>query len=98
MEMKSLAGAFPKSEAGLEPSLPISQDSSHPGLDSCASVWVKPQQEVGTFMLSLSPSLPAAFWVPVPWKRPGLGYLTPWPVFSIQLTLSALSFLLGEMA
>lgn len=48
--------------------------------------------------LSLSPSLPAALWGPVPRKRPGLGHLTPWPVFSIQLILSVLSLLLGEMA
>lgn len=96
--MKSLAGAFSRSEVGVEPSLPISQDGAHPGLDSHASMWVRPQQEVGTYMLSLSPSLPAALWGPVLRRRPGLGHVTPWPVFSIRLILSALSLLLGETA
>lgn len=84
------AETFPRSVAGREPALPICRDNACPGLDSRAPVWVRPQQEVGTFVLSLSPSFPAVPQGPVPRRRPRLCHLTPWLVLSIQLILSVL--------
>lgn len=60
------AEAFPRSVAGREPALPICRDNACPGLGSRAPVWVRPQQEVGPFVLSLSPSCPAVPRGPVP--------------------------------
>lgn len=93
--MKSLAGAFPRSEAGLEPSLPISQDSSHPGLDSCAGETTAGSEHLHALSLAFTPcSSLGSSAKEEAWTWPSD------PLASFQHTVDPLStqLLLGEMA